>query len=79
MHTYMYCQCTYNMFYHIMIIPEFLDILCLASSGLAVGLCSLHTIDAVINASPVNEYSSIKLQLCYLQIVTMMHSTMHGM
>ena len=36
----------------------------LASSRLAIGLCSVHTINAAINASPVNEYSSIKLHIC---------------
>ena len=35
-------------------------------------------IDAMITAAPVNEYSSIKLQICKLQIETAMHSTMRS-
>ena len=41
----------------------FLNILYLSTSRLAVGLCSVHTINAAVDASPVNEYSSIKLQI----------------
>ena len=29
---------------------------------LVIGLCSVHTIDAAVNASLVNEYSNIKLK-----------------
>ena len=36
-------------------------------------------IDATITAAPVKEYSSIKLQICKLQIETTMHSTMSSM
>ena len=31
-------------------------------SRLVIGLCSVHTIDGVVDASPVNEYSSMKLK-----------------
>ena len=33
-----------------------------APSRLAVGLCSVHTIDAAVDTSLVNEYSSMKLR-----------------
>ena len=35
-------------------------------------------IDATITAAPVNEYSSIKLQICKLKIVKAMRSTMRS-
>ena len=48
-----------------MILPAFLNILYPRplASRLAIGLCSVHTIDATVDASPVNEYSSIELQI----------------
>ena len=52
-----------------MIILAFLNILypC-AYDRLAIGLCSVHTINAAVDALPVNEHSSIKLQICLVHI-----------
>ena len=47
--------------------PAFLSLL---YPQLAIGLCNVHTTNAEIDASPVNECSSIKLQICKLQKVT---------
>ena len=39
----------------------FLNILYPRPSKLAIGVCSVHTIDAMVNVSPVNECSSINM------------------
>ena len=63
----------YNVIIHTMCICslfDYADILeCPLSSSplvyrMEIGLCSVHKTDAAIDASPVNEYSSIKLQIC---------------
>ena len=53
----------------------FLNILYLSPSKLVIGLCSVHTIDAAVIASPVNEYSTIKLILITAMIQSKMCST----
>ena len=44
--------------------PAFLNILYPPPCRLAIGLCSVHTINAAVDTLPENEYSSIKLQVC---------------
>ena len=60
-HTYIYYHYTYNintqLIYYMMIICWYSWLSCILSpSRLAIGLCSVHTIDAAVDASPVNEY-----------------------
>ena len=63
--TYNYYHYTYNI--HMQLVYFMMIMLAsyiLGPSRLTIGLCSVHTIDAAVDISPVNEYSSIKVQVC---------------
>ena len=58
----------YSMCLLLCISDSYSYILCL-SYPLAIGLCSVHTINAAVDALPVNEYSSMKLQIQCMLII----------